>query len=117
MNKILLLLVLACGQVQAQTDTAKLKPLISYSSFDTGTGYFDSTAEVTIWNSGKIEIKGDSLAAIKMLFKALRESSKREMELEQKIFKAQDALMGLANDWKKANEQLKKELEKIKPKL
>ena len=73
-----------------------------------------NTSVMMSLQDGTFKISGDSLSAIKLLWKYLHEANERESRLWRQYGKSQQALIKLANDWKKANEQLKKDLERIK---
>lgn len=86
----LVTLLLACtmlcaipSNAQERKDTITLKdlPIDVPLSTSWGTGFSDSTVSLTKWDDGRIEIQGDTLKAIRLLFKKLDEANKREFDL------------------------------------
>jgi hypothetical protein len=117
MKYILFSFLLISGlSVSAQKDTSKLLAWTS-SSGPAYIGFSEGKASVMMnMEDSSLRISGDSMAVIKLLWKRLYEATDRESKLWRMYGKSQDALVRLANDWKRANEQLKKDLEKLKVK-
>lgn len=121
MKYLTLLLLLSCGQVVAQkklpADTSKL---FSVPGVRSGTGFADSLSEITMWDDGSLEIKGDSIHAIKLLWKRLNESNKREAKLANDLYRTQTKLIQTYKDWMKSNDEnikmVERQFDKLKEK-
>lgn len=104
-----LFITVFCSGQDVSTPPVMDSNLVSISS-DIGTTYWDSASSVTKWSDGKFEIKGDTLSAIKLLWKRLDESEKREFELDDFVGRAVDFTNNVPDYWKnsKTNKAWKK---------
>lgn len=112
------ILLAACSvQGQEKKDTGKWN-FSSSSSGPVSIGYVEGKTSVMMnLKDSSLHVSGpDSMAVIKLLWKQLNEANKREFKLWRMYGKSQDDFVRLANAWQKANEELKKDLEKMKGK-
>lgn len=98
---IILTVILLCsfycnGQIKSDS-TIKIFHL---NELDIGRTYRDTSVIVTVWQDGRFEIQGDSLKAIKLLWKRLEESTQREMDLYKSIQSAVDFTNNVPDYWK-----------------
>jgi heme/copper-type cytochrome/quinol oxidase subunit 2 len=75
-----------CQETKPDSLTGNMIKLSTWWSI----GYTDSTVTVSKGNDGVFEIKGDSIAAIKLLWKRLEECQKRESDLWTLVGKSVD---------------------------
>lgn len=73
---------------------------IIFSAGETGTTYGDSISSVTKWSDGRFEITGDTLHAIKLLWKRLEEANNNESDLYDFVGAAVDFTNHVPDYWK-----------------
>lgn len=102
MKIIITVMLLLCISFCKAQNRLKDSSGIKFSTW--GIGYHDTTATVvTKWEDGRFEIRGDTLAAIKLLWKRLEESEKREAELWRFVAYAVAFTNSVPDYWKTSN--------------
>ena len=100
MNKAIILITLLLASYFCKAQREDTTYLSGISGFGTGISNDEGNVSITKWYDGRLEIHGDTLEVIKLLWERLEESNKNEMDLYDFVGKAVDFTNNVPDYWR-----------------